>query len=95
MNELPLKLQITTDWSDKIWIGEHNAKSGKLNGPGIRITNEAIYIGYFKDGCSAPGYEISIWMDGRLFFGEFYLDEAGIRKWTGIEYFSDGRTRKY
>ena len=66
-----VKMHVTTDWSNTFWIGEHNLSSGKLHGRGIRVTHNIIYIGYFDNGSPAPGYEISIWADGRLYSGEF------------------------
>ncbi len=74
--------------------GEHSTVTHKPHGRGVRFGKEGyIYIGYFYEGCYAPGNYILIHSDGGFVVGEGYADSSGQDHEKGIHYFKDGTTK--
>ncbi len=74
--------------------GEHNS-SGNLHGKGIHITHQGtIYIQNWKYDEDAAGNEMTIWFDGHVSVGEYFVDESEELKWRGTRYYKDGSSLK-
>ena len=67
----------------------------KPHGRAIRFSKEGyIYIGYFQDGCYAPGNYILLHSDGGFVVAEGYIDADGQEHERGTHYFKDGTSKE-
>ena len=76
-------------------FGEHSNKTMKPHGRAVRFSKEGyIYIGYFQEGCYAPGNYILLHSDGGFVVAEGYIDADGQEHERGTHYFKDGTSKE-
>ena len=91
----PRYLKFSDRGSAKL-IGEFSTETNEPNGRCISIyPSGTITLGYFFDGCCAPGSYITVFSTGDFAVGQRYTGADGEIHCKGIQYNIDGSQKQY